>query len=407
MGTECEQVVRWHKRLVGFARHKKSDLRASFSELVQEGFDLGEGIRSGSYEFAATSGTTGERVQIVSDLTVGSVPGRYDQFWNLPTADAEYVHKTAVFTGPVCLGTECSIGEKPYVERLRGEGSTLYLNSPTDLFSMSKVLASEILDDIARFQPDILLVNPIYLDWLLRQSEAWALQIPTNVSLVLSCYQLLPGIQRRNIESKLDCQIREYYFATDIGGCRMGAECHLGTHHVRDDHVHVDVVNAPEIRGNVGHALYTSLIDIPMQLVRYNVGDIISVEPSKCSCVYGYWDKITVHGRAKDCLWNGGEWITPRQFDDVVSTVDGIAFYSARESGGQLSVAIIPAANESVDEKALRDRLREVLSFSRTEVRLTDRLDPEASTKFRLTSTSSEQTPNLSSIVPVRANAQR
>jgi phenylacetate-CoA ligase len=363
---------------------KRSDLRAHFPDgLVADGLDVPALLEAGALELASTSGSTGERVQVFAAMDLDSVPPIYEELWDLPPSDE--TPKTAVFTTPLCLGNQCHLGRATYEERIR-EGSTLYLNSTEDLFSLGRPLLANIAEELERFQPDFLLVNPVYLHWLYRRAAELNVALP-KVSLVLSCYQYLTAIQRRAIEAYAAAPVYNYYFATDLAGSRIAIECKERRLHVREDHALVEVVGeaGPRAEGELGSLAVTALTNRVMPLVRYLIGDVGRLTGETCSCAAADWDVLELHGRLKDMLFRD-RWISPREVDEAVADTPGLDFYKCLQVGeSELRVQAIPALGVELRRTDLVDRLRERLGFATVHVKEVRRLDPEASLKFRLT----------------------
>lgn len=375
----------------------KADLRAHFPHgLVSDTVDVPALLESGEVELAATSGTTGERLQVFSDMAQGSVPDVYEALWNLPPSDD--VPRTAVFTTPTCLGNQCHLGHAPYADRLRGEGNTLFLNSVDDLFSELKAdVVRRIVDEMHAFGPHFMLVNPFYAHWLGRQAQALKLRLPTP-QLMLSCYQYLSTLQRRALQALWGAPVYSYYFATDLSGCRLGIECMNGHLHVREDHVCLEVVGpeGPKPQGALGTLAFTALSNRVAPLVRYVVGDIGRSVEVDCDCAVNAWSTLELHGRAKDVLVRKDTHVTTRQFDDVVAQRSGIDFYKATQhSLERVDIEVVPSPDAAFHSAPLIAAVREAFGFGEVRIKEVRRLDPEASSKFRLTSPGSLKVPEL------------
>lgn len=223
----------------------------------------------------------------------------------------------------MCLGRECRLGKSSYEERLLG-GTTLYLNSTEDLFSVRRELVENIAEELHRFQPDLLLVNPVYLHWILRRANAWQIELP-RVQAVLSTYQYLSEIQRRAIQASLDAPVYSIYSATDLGGCGLGVESWCGHMHLREDHCELEVIGSKGALddGRCGAFVVTTHASRVMPLLRYVIGDVGLFTNQACECPLSHWRTIEVHGRAKDMLRARGGWVTTRDVDQAVSQVQG------------------------------------------------------------------------------------
>lgn len=362
---------------------RKADVRANFpDQLVARGVDVAGRLEAGTLALSTTSGTTGERLQVVSDMTLPSYPKAAPWLWRLPPLAGPIT--TAVFTSPTCSATECHLGLRTYEERFRGP-YTLFLNSTEDLFSLREDLVRNVAEELHRLQPTVLLCNPVYLHWLARRAQVLGVELP-HIPAVLSSYQFLPELSRRAIERLLGTKVYDYYAASDLGGCRAGVECELGRVHVRDDLSLVETVTATGrcAPGQLGNIAVTTLATRVMPLVRYLVGDVGRLG-GECRCSIDDWPVLEVHGRAKDLMRIGERWVTTRDVDQLMARAAGVDFYQVLQSAPhELTVSVVPAPGEAPAEAELKALLGDGLGVRDVRVRRVTRLDPEVSMKFRL-----------------------
>ncbi len=374
---------------------RKADLRANFpAGLLADGIDLQRGLEAGTLELTATSGSTGERLQVVSDMEVNSVPDDYEELWGLP--ESELPRRTAIFTSPVCMGTECHLGAAPFEKRKRGE-HTVFLNSVEDLFSLKRPRIENVAQELEQFRPDLMLVNPVYYHWLLRKAGELGIRLHAP-KVVLSSYQYLSRLQRREIQALTGAKIYDFYLASDTAGSRIGVECHRGRLHVREDHALLQTVRAsgPAAPGELGAVAVTTWANRVMPLVRYLIGDVAVRLDVECDCVARDWPCFELHGRGKDMLQIRGRWVTTREVDEVVSQAPALDFYRLTQTAPlELQVDAIPALTGSFSPQDLEQRLCEGLGVERVRVKVCTRLDPEVSLKFRATQSLSATLPEL------------
>ena len=249
-----------------------------------------------------------------------------------------------------------------------------------------------------RFEPDLILVKPVYLHWLLRCARDWGLTLP-KIQAVLSCYQYLSVIQRRAIESHLGAPVYNYYFATDLAGSRLGVDSHCGRMHVREDHSYVEVVSdsgTTKPAGEIGALLFTAHANRVMPMVRYQVGDVGRLlSGGDDSCPIAHWQVLELHGRAKDMLFIRGRWWTTKEIDDVMAELPGIDFYKVYQvDEGSLRVDFVPSPTVPFDEAFASSRLSDALAIPAIELSQVKRLEAEVSMKFRMTQCTYRQAPS-------------
>jgi phenylacetate-CoA ligase len=359
----------------------KDDLRREFpAGVVARDVDLDARIADGTLVFATTSGTSGERLQVVSDTTVPRIPSNFEAWWALEPFSHLRRPRTAIFTTPICAGPICHLGRAPMEERTFA-GINLFLNSTEDLFSLDRALVENVLDEMAQFGVDLLFVHPVYLAVLIRRAQAWGLPLP-KPRVVVSCYQLLQAGCRRVIHEALGCPVIDFYSATELGGFVAGIACSHGRLHARTDQVHLEVVRGDRVVEDDGLGwLAVTTYNRVMPLVRYLPGDVGRWSDEQCPCSLGAeWPVFRVEGRARDVLVRGDSAVTPRAVDDALRDERGVDFYELEETTRGLVLRVVPAPGEAVP--ASLPRLDELVG-EKVAVEVVQRFRPERSLKFR------------------------
>jgi phenylacetate-coenzyme A ligase PaaK-like adenylate-forming protein len=369
--------------LIPFMR--KADLRASFVSLCNERCDIPSEIAAGRLELVATSGTTGDRVQCLSDSTLVRIPSNYDQIWGVPRI-AE-TPRTAVLTSATCMTSACTLGTPDTSARLVHD-YTLYLPALRDPFAITRQEVETVAGELSAFRPHFLFVNPVYAHALARSARRFGIDLPA-VSVVVTSYQFASFAQRRALARAFRAPVRSLYAATELGGCQVGLECHAGRLHVREDHCLVELLaknGRPSAGTDLGMVVVSTLVNRVVPLVRYVLGDLASQTGEPCTCPLSDWPSISVHGRLSDSLFVGGRWFTAREVDEVTRTFRGIDFYCCRQvAEAAIEVDVVPS-DEEVDEESLARRFERLFEGASVRVRLTTSLAPSPSLKYPTTS---------------------
>jgi phenylacetate-CoA ligase len=360
---------------------RKADVRTAFMRLVPDNLDVKAETERGRLELVSTSGTTDERLQTFSDATLVRVPSNYDAVFGI--ARLPGVPRTAVFTSVTCLAQGCTLSSDAPSARLV-HGYTLYLPAVRDPFALDGDAVRVIADEMARFEPAFLFVNPVYAHLLGRRAAELGVALPP-VHLLISCYQYATEIQRRALERYFAAPVRNLYAATELGGCQIGLECHRGHLHLREDHCLVECLtpSGPAAAGEVGALVVTTLASTTMPLVRYLVGDLAEPEEETCDCPLSDWPSIRFHGRERDALYLGSRFVTTRQLDSIVGLEPGVDFYCCRQTGeSSLVLEIVPSLDATFSPVSLAERLESTLGGAAVQVRVQRRLEPAPSLKY-------------------------
>jgi len=361
---------------------RKADIKENFDGLLSKSADIAKGLADGTLRIARTSGTTDERIQVISDLTIDQVPPDYEKVWDIDLAGR--TPKTAVLTTPICSATECHLGKAPMHARIHRE-IVLHLNSTEDLFSAPEALTRNIVEELWEFRPDFLLVNPYYLMWFGRQASRLGLALP-KIELILTSYQYASQIHKRGLTAMFGAPVYNSYSATELAGCMLGIECKNGRWHAYENHSIIEILGDETI-GPVAATVFAGRL---MPLIRYEVGDLARMDDADCDCPLSDWQCFEFHGRQKDRLNFSGKLFTTKQIDDLMAKVTGIDFYRCvQDSESSIVLDIIPSPGMPLPRLEIEDCLRSGLPVERLDIRQVARLDPEPSMKFRLTACNS------------------
>jgi phenylacetate-coenzyme A ligase PaaK-like adenylate-forming protein len=188
---------------------------------------------------------------------------------------------------------------------------------------------------------------------------------------------LLSGAERlsmplgERISESFRCPIRDTYAASEFMG--IAFDCRYGRMHVNADWVILEPVDAagePTAPGDASHTtLLTNLANRIQPLIRYDLGDSVTVLPSPCPCGSPL-PAIRPEGRRDEILWielADGETrpLMPLVLATVVEEAPGILGYQVLQAGPRrlrLRLEEAPGHDRAqVCDDVLR-RLREYLS---------------------------------------------
>jgi hypothetical protein len=136
---------------------------------------------------------------------------------------------------------------------------------------------------------------------------------------------------------------------------------------------------------NVALVVVTTLDRIVQPLVRFVVGDLVSVEPGASSRFTTVPPITSVEGRLTDALLRpDGAIVTAGAIDRALAPVTGIAFYQANQpTPGEVLVDVVPEPGLSV-EGAVHERLAPLCVGLDLRVRTAAAIAAEPSGKFRV-----------------------
>ncbi|MBA2450997.1 MAG: phenylacetate--CoA ligase family protein [Chloroflexi bacterium] len=168
----------------------------------------------------------------------------------------------------------------------------------------------ELVQALNAFRPAELIAYPSALLLLAEEQEAGRLAI--RPALVGSGGEWLDPTARRSIEATFGCRVRENYGVTEFGP--LGWACREASLHVSADWAILEAVDEAYRPVPAGQASYTTLLTnlaIRVQpIIRYDLGDSVTVRPDGCRCGSPF-PAVRVVGRREETLYfrtpSGGE----------------------------------------------------------------------------------------------------
>ena len=213
----------------------------------------------------------------------------------------------------------------------------------------------ELVARLNDFQPHHLNGYPSILGLLAEEQLAGRLRLRLE-ALFTSSEPLTPTMRARLKEA---FGVRPYNFYATTEGL-YGHECPEGSMHLFDDMCiveNVDDDNRPVTPGEVGaRLLVTNLFNRVQPLIRFEVSDLVALDPEPCPCGRTLARVRSLEGRAEEVLEVAGVMIHPMQFALVTADPDVREFQVVQEGDAlRLRVALRNGAGEA--PARLRERV--------------------------------------------------
>ncbi|NDP38050.1 MAG: phenylacetate--CoA ligase family protein [Rhodoferax sp.] len=165
---------------------------------------------------------------------------------------------------------------------------------------------SALLDELNAFAPTVIATYPTVAALLADQAAQGALHfLPREI---WTGGETLSRAVRRHLEQTLGCVVRNSYGASEF--MSIGWECGHGQMHANTDWVILEPIDAqgqPVPDGKASHStLLTNLANFVQPLIRYDLGDQITLHPERCECGSSL-PVIEVQGRRDDPLLMAGQ----------------------------------------------------------------------------------------------------
>jgi phenylacetate-coenzyme A ligase PaaK-like adenylate-forming protein len=187
---------------------------------------------------------------------------------------------------------------------------------------------SDIVEALNTYQPAILNVYPSMLDLLTKEQELGHLKI--GPALIVTGGETLPPDIRHHAQQVFDSTLSNFYAASEFMG--IAYDCGQGSLHLNSDWLILEPVDAdyhPVANGTASHTtLLTNLANRIQPIIRYDLGDSITMKTESCSCSSPF-PAFTVEGRSDEVLCfrkqDGHELrVVPLALGNLVYNVAGV-----------------------------------------------------------------------------------
>ncbi|MFE7106969.1 phenylacetate--CoA ligase family protein [Streptomyces sp. NPDC057575] len=344
---------------------QKIDYRRNFPQGV---LARGKTLRDPLTLKSQSSGTGGERLTTITHTYALAERMRATLLANKVLGEALArcrSHRPIRYAAPNCSDVECATPFTTIQDRTLPDG-TLVLPVSHDVLATPDQLVQQAIDETEEFDPHWFYADATHLAFLVRQLKARGLK-PPQVSAVALTYTLVTGVARRQLQEFFgaDMPMAEIVSMTELGW--VAIECPAGRMHVNNQTFFAEflVDGRPAGPGERAELVATSLGDRISPHLRYRTGDIYSLGEQPCVCGSDL-PQATHEGRLTTMIKvvkdGAPALISPRDVDRAVGADLPIDVYQLRQpASGEMEFRYIPSAGARVDEKALRERLLDML----------------------------------------------
>ncbi|MHB8948327.1 MAG: phenylacetate--CoA ligase family protein [Rhodoferax sp.] len=166
--------------------------------------------------------------------------------------------------------------------------------------------SSALIAELNAFAPTVIATYPTVAALLSDLAAQGALHFKPRE--IWTGGETLSSAVRRHVEQTLGCVLRNSYGASEF--MSIGWECGHGQMHANTDWLILEPIDAqgqPVPAGQASHStLLTNLANFVQPLIRYDLGDQITVHPERCECGSSL-PVIEVRGRRDDPLLMAGQ----------------------------------------------------------------------------------------------------
>jgi phenylacetate-CoA ligase len=273
----------------------------------------------------------------------------------------------------------------------RTRGRFLYLNEKINPSLWNDQLILRIIDELEIFQPVVLEANPSYLAQVARFAYRHNLSV-FQPPVIIFTYEN-PGIMaRKQIRRVFRSPLVSSYGSTEAGYVLM--ECEQGKLHQVSDSCRIDIEFMRPEYGypHAGRLLLTTLTNPWRSLVRFDVGDLVQIDPAgicECGRNDGYICKEFA-GRIADLTYTTDNYpVTTAMVESIINRVESVADYQVFQREDIYHVHIVleeaAAASHTLTEEIIESLLPLYGKNAVIKVHFVPEIAAEPSGKYRLT----------------------
>lgn len=289
------------------------------------------------YRLGQTSGSTGEPLQfpmgmerITHDV---AAKWRATRWWGVDVGDPEVV----VWASPRETASQTQ------VKRIR---DALLRSRLLPIRVVDAATARGHVDAIRRFSPRMMFGYPSMLSQLGRLASEMNIRPEVPPRVVFTTSEILYPEWRAAIEAGFETRVADEYGARDAGF--LARECPSGRLHVNAEDILLEIVGADGRRlpvGEVGQVLITNLTTAVFPFIRYQTGDLASLDPTPCPCGRAHPVLRELLGRENDCLVRrDGALVHGSAFNYVLRELPGLEAYQIRQTAVDRVIVLIRAS---------------------------------------------------------------
>ncbi len=174
-----------------------------------------------------------------------------------------------------------------------------------------------IVDYITNYDPTWIRSTPSNLYYFCKKAKN--IISPTtfkNVEFIEVLGETLEDYHVEMFNKLFKCHIGNHYGCTEVWP--IACQCKQGLFHVFEDHVYCETVNDDHYEGNVGELCITSLNQYYLPYIRYNLGDLVTLEKINCNCGVSGIVINNLAGRVSDKIIIDDKYYSPEIFSRII-----------------------------------------------------------------------------------------
>jgi phenylacetate-CoA ligase len=326
----------------------KEIIRTNHNELVSED------LKDRRWWYYSSGGSTGEPIRFIQD--------ELHEKWTAATVKYYYEKMLGIeetFAKKVFLwGSERDIFEGTIGFRAKVNNwltNTIFLNS----FRMTEKDMADYVDIINKYKPELIKGYTGSLFEISRYIEKHKLTVHSP-KIISSHAETLTEEARQKIESTFGTKIYDFYGSREVGP--IAGECKEGLMHIFGFNNYVEILDGNDSPVKEGHGkiVITTLHNLSMPLIRYEIGDTALTNAGRCKCGNPLPTLKKITGRILDhFIREDGTIIFGGIFTILFNLRDWVkAFQIIQEDYKRIRILIVTDKINESDKKDVEHQIR-------------------------------------------------
>jgi phenylacetate-coenzyme A ligase PaaK-like adenylate-forming protein len=228
---------------------------------------------------------------------------------------------------------------------------------------------NNLLISIQTFKPEVLTIKPSLCEAIIGYFEKYNVApkyIPK--AIIVSGADFEPAL-REKLTNYYKTEIIELYGMTEFGIIAYECKYKQGLH-ILHDRIFYEVtgtkilksINAEQSQ-KTGELVLSACRNRALPLIRYQTGDLVTIDESKCTCGSTDHRIIKLHGRKGKCFrFSKGEFLSPNHFNKLFQISPSIKeFQIIQENSSNLILRLMIKKNKKINEVKILKFLAELI----------------------------------------------
>jgi phenylacetate-CoA ligase len=326
-----------------------------------------------------TSGTSGTPLTI--STTADSLQKNYAFFYRfLSWAGVNLGDRCATFAGRVLIPAR---QKKPPYWRYNVATNTILCSS----YHIAEHTIEYYIRALEKFKPVYIDSYPSALYEIAKFINQTGKQHTIRLKCIITSSETLFDYQREALEKAFHCKVYDHLGSAEMA--TLITQCEHGSYHANPEYGLLEVLDnndQPVSSGTSGRLICTSLINPTMPLIRYELGDSISLSEKSCLCGRHFPVIASITGRTDDLII-GCDGQKVGRLDPVFKKLDGSIKETQIIQTDYRNITIKMATEDHYDRKntdniinEIKNRVGDCMQFN---IEYVDHIPRTSSGKFR------------------------